>query len=58
MSAIGLTMIITAVVTQLSILVFGFIHLDHEFVIKISYSNIVEGGITAASILIRQNFLV
>ena len=55
MSAIGLTMIITAVVTQLSILVFGFIHLDHEFNIKISYSNIVEGGVTAAAVLIRQN---
>ena len=52
MSAIGFTMIVTVVVTQFSIIVFGFAKMDDDFVIKIGFIDVVEGGVTAAAVLI------
>ena len=52
MSAIGFTMIVTVIVTQFAIVVVGFAKLDEEFVIKIAFIDAIEGGVTAAAVLI------
>ena len=51
-SALGFTMIVTVVISQFAIIVVGFAKLDEEFVIKISFIDIVEGGVFAAAVLI------
>ena len=52
MSAIGFTMIVTVIVTQFAIVVVGFAKLDEEFVIKIAFIDVIEGGVAAAAVLI------
>ena len=58
MSALGFTMIVTVVVTQFAIVVFGFTKLDEEFVIKISFIEVVEGGVVAAAVLISFGVVI
>ena len=50
MSAIGFTMIVTVIVTQFAIVVVGFAKLDEEFVIKIAFIDVIEGGVAAAAL--------
>ena len=52
LGAIGITMIITSIITEFAIIVMGLTHLDSEFVIKIGFISIVEGGVVAAGVLI------
>ena len=52
MSALGFTMIVTVIVTQFAISVFGFAKLDEEFVIKLAFIDVTEGGVVAAAVLI------
>ena len=52
MSALGFTMIVTVIVTQFAIIVFGFAKLDEEFVIKLAFIDVTEGGVVAAAVLI------
>ena len=58
MSALGLTMIVTVIVTQFSIIVFGFARLDEEFVIKLAFIDIIEGGVVAAAVLISFGVVI
>ena len=58
MSAIGFTMIITVVVTEFAIVVFGVVRLDNDFVIKIGFIEIVEGGVVASAVLISFGVLL
>ena len=58
MSALGFTMIVTVIVTQFSIIVFGFARLDEEFVIKLAFIDIVEGGVVAAAVLISFGVVI
>jgi len=51
-------MIITVVITEFSILCFGLVRLDNEFVIKIGFMEIVEGGVVAAAVLISFGVLI
>ena len=45
-------MIVTVIVTQFAIVVVGFAKLDEEFVIKIAFIDVIEGGVAAAAVLI------
>ena len=58
MSALGFTMIVTVIVTQFAIIVFGFARLDEEFVIKLAFIDIVEGGVVAAAVLISFGVVI
>ena len=58
MSAIGFTMIITVLITEFAILVFGIVRLDNDFEIRIGFIDIVEGGVVAAAVLISFGVLL
>ena len=58
MSALGFTMIVTVIVSQFAIIVFGFARLDHEFVIKLAFIDIIEGGVVAAAVLISFGVVI
>jgi len=58
LGAIGITMIITSIITEFAIILFGLTHLSSEFVIKIGFISIVEGGVVAAGVLITFGVLL
>ena len=58
LSALGFTMIVTVVVTQFAIILVGLARLDNELVIKLSFIDIVEGGVFAAAVLISFGVVI
>ena len=58
LSALGFTMIVTVVVTQFAIILVGLARLDDELVIKLSFIDIVEGGVFAAAVLISFGVVI
>jgi len=58
LGALGITMIITAILTELGIIVMGLTRIDNEFVIKIGFVDIMEGGVVAAAVLITFGVLL
>ena len=58
LGALGITMIITAILTELAIIVMGLTKIDSEFVIKIGFVDIMEGGVVAAAVLITYGVLL
>lgn len=58
MSALGFTLIITCITAQLSILVFGFLKMEDEFVIRISFIDVIEAGIVSAGVLISFGVVI
>ena len=52
LSAIGLTLLITAITAQLAILVSGFLRMEDEFVIRIGFIDVIEAGVLSAAVLI------
>lgn len=58
LGAVGLTMIITAVVTQVAFIVTGLTRMEGEFVIKVGFKDIIEGFLVAATVLISYGALL
>ena len=60
LSALGFTMIITVVVAQFSLIVFGLLKMDPavEFVIKIGFVDLVEASLIAAAVLISFGVII
>ena len=58
LSAIGITMITTAILTEFSMVVMGMMKIDSQFVIHIGFIQIVEGGVVAAAFLISFGALI
>ena len=58
LSAIGFTLLITALTAQLAIIVFGFLKIDQEFVIRIGFIDVIEAGVVSASVLISFGVII
>ncbi|XP_023323296.1 ammonium transporter Rh type A [Eurytemora carolleeae] len=58
LGAVGLTMIITAVVTEFTVIVIGLTHINSDFVIEVEFITLVEAGVTATSVLITFGALI
>ena len=58
LGAVGLTMIITAVVIEFTVIVIGLTHIDSDFVIEVEFITLVEAGVIAASVLITFGALI
>ena len=58
LSAIGFTMIITVIVTQFSIIVFGLLKMGDEFVIKIGFVDVIEAGLVGGAVLISFGAII
>ena len=58
LSAIGFTLLITAITAQLVILVFGFLKMEQEFVIRIGFIDVIEAGVVSAAVLISFGAII
>ena len=58
MSALGFTLIITCITAQLAILVFGMLKMENEFVIRISFIDVIEAGVVSAAVLISFGVVI
>ena len=60
LSSLGFTMIITVIVTQFSLIVFGLIKMDPamEFAIKIGFIDIIEAGLIGGAVLISFGVII
>ena len=58
MSALGFTLIITCITAQLAILVFGLLKMENEFVIRISFIDVIEAGVVSAAVLISFGVVI
>ena len=51
-------MIITVIVTQFSIIVFGLLKMSDDFIIKVGFIDVIEAGLVAASVLISFGVII
>ena len=58
LSALGFTLIITCITAQLAIVVFGLLKMENEFVIRISFIDVIEAGVVSAAVLISFGVII